>query len=78
MKKKNFGSAASVLFGAIALSLAGGSAWATDCKGLDKAACEAKPECTWNDGYMRGETPVKAHCRAGKKSGKETKTESKE
>lgn len=80
MKKKKSGIVTvSVVVGAVALSLAGASAWASDCKGLDQAACEAKPECSWNKGYTRKDgVEVSAHCRAGKKSGKDSQKESKE
>jgi flagellar basal body-associated protein FliL len=80
MKKKKSGIVTvCVVVGAVALGLAGASAWASDCKGLDQASCETKPECSWNKGYARSDgVQVKAHCRAGKKSGKDTQKESKE
>lgn len=53
------------------LSLSGASAWAaSECKGLEQAACGSKAECNWVEPYTRKDgIKVSGHCRSkGKKS----------
>jgi hypothetical protein len=63
------------LVAASALTLAVGSAQAASaCKGLEKAACGKKADCTWVEGYTKKDgAKVSGYCRT-KSSGGSTKT----
>jgi len=47
------------------LAFGASTAWAaSDCKGLDKGACERSSACNWVDGYTRKDgVKVSGHCR---------------
>jgi hypothetical protein len=52
-----------------------GAAFAAECKGMEKAACERQESCSWVDGYTRKDgVKVSSHCR--KKGGKKSSNSS--
>ena len=51
------------------------AAFAAECKGMEKAACERQESCSWLDGYTRKDgVKVSSHCR--KKGGKKSSNSS--
>jgi len=51
------------------------TAFAAECKGMEKAACEGQASCSWVDGYTRKDgVKVSSHCR--KKGGKKSSSSS--
>lgn len=68
----------SIAFGMMTM-LPGASLAESQCKGMEKGACERKTDCTWVDGYKRkdGKT-VSSYCRSVSKTPKaDKKTEDK-
>lgn len=62
-------------FSAVLALAAQSTAFAAECKGMEKAACERQESCSWVDGYTRKDgVKVSSHCR--KKGGKKSSSSS--
>lgn len=59
----------------VALTLVSQSAFAAECKGMEKSSCERQDACTWVDSYKRKDgVQVSGYCRG--KGGKKSSTSS--